>query len=429
MRESFPLTVFAAAVAAAFSGAPSVAHADASSQIGPLLTFANSTSTLGEPKVARSSNGRFAVTWTTKDASGNELRMGQIYNADATTASPAFQINQAAAGNANSTAVAMDPDGDLIAAWYEPRGNSPTAYWGAIHAQRFSPAGVALGREIVVGSAKQDNGNFINDQVGPIVVAVDGDGDFAVAWNQAHTLLALQSYAPLKGWYSISSKTWVKTYNAKGRLIAGKQVDSSSSGIHSATYTGFNAEGLDDLAMNQNGDMVLIYRKETDLTGADTASTLAQHLDLKLSSVSPPMTLDGADVQYKGVGIDASGNFTLATTNLKDGVLTVGHYAADGTLQGTPNKHSFSTISDIVNNNGSVTINANGDYVVTWSVWAPNDVRHLQYFHSDGSTHGAELTFAPAYYDSFSIAADANFNLVSAWGQTQIVGQRVTAPQ
>jgi hypothetical protein len=449
VQNRFKLTSVAATLALGCCATTSQdAYADSGAGVGPLLNFGAETFPDPAPLVARSSSGRFAVSWVVQDTAVH--RVARIYNADGTPASTVFQISAGRAGNA---ALAMDKDGDLIAAWYQPGTNSPNGYTGAIHAQRYTPAGTAQGREINVAPAADGPilllptplPPLFHPQVAPIHVAVDDDGDFAIAWTQGHTFILPKR--PMSEWDWQSSKTTIKIYNSKGHLLKSKTVDTAPVKKFflgpDATDSDQNMDRLDGLAMNGKGDMVLVY---TSFRISQPTQILAQRLDLKLTQAPTLMPLDGTGTRFGGVGIDSFGNFALGTIHA-DGIdtFTVGRYSASGALLGLPN-----TLTD-VNIAGATTLseNANGDYVATWNPFiAPvqdsngnsqgYQEKHAQYFHNDGSTNGPEIVIDNGQSQSnswdFYVAGDASNNLAVLWsarmsdGSVALLGRLVTAP-
>jgi hypothetical protein len=439
VQDRFQLTSIAATLALGCCAAASQgAYADSGASTGPLLTFGTETFLAPAPLVARSSGGRFTVSWVAQDTAVH--RVAQIYNADGTPASAVFSIS---AGRANNAALAMDKDGDLIAAWYEPSANSPNGYTGFIHAQRYTPAGTAQGREIDVAPAASGAILLFNPLLAPLHVAADDDGDFAVAWTQDHKFFLPTSL--MGGWIWESSETTMKVYNNKGFLLKSKAVDTvpvKKSVLDPSVPPSANIDRLDGLAMNGKGDTVLVY---ASFRGTQPTQILAQRLDLELTQVPDPVPLDGTNAFISGVGIDSSGNFILETAGIGTAPLTVGRYSASGALLGSPN-----TLAG-VNNTGAATLseNANGDYVATWNVYGSpvqdsngnyqsTQEKHAQYFHSDGSANGPEIVIDDGQSqinssDSY-VAGDANNNLVVLWSATMpdasraLVGRLVTAP-
>jgi hypothetical protein len=440
VQDHFKLTSIAVTLALGYCAAASQgAYADSGAGVGPLLTFSTETFPAPAPVVARSSGGRFAVSWAVQD--NGMHRVAQIYNADGTAASAVFPIG---AGSASNAALAMDKDGDLVAAWYDVSAHSLNGYTGAIHAQRYTPAGAAQGGEIYVAPAADGAIVVFTPDLAPLHVAADDDGDFAIAWTQGHSFILPTGV--LKGWVWQSSKTTMKVYDNKGHLLKSKAVDTVPAKSSLLGYGGapsYNFDRLDGLAMNGKGDMVLVY---TSARGTQPTQMLAQHLDLKLTQVPTPVALDGADTFFTGVGIDSSDNFVLATYGAYGGTtLTLGRYSANGVFQGSPD-----TLTGVNGAGTTLSENANGSYVATWNVEVSlgqdssgydqfRDEKHAQYFHSDGSANGAEMVIddGQSQFNSATsyAAGDASNNLVVLWTagavsgvEDTLVGRLVTAP-
>ena len=443
MSNQFRLSPIAAALALGCAAISPGAHADSGAQVGSLLTFGTLNSSLNSPHtvVARSSNGSFAVSWQLQDDSTHFHRVAQIYNADGTAVSDAFTISSKYSFN---TALAMDSDGDLIAAWFEGKTDSLSSYNGAIHAQRYNSAGVAQGNEITVAPYA---GRWLPFVVGlsqaqpdQIQVAVDDDGDFAIGWSEVNVSFIATGY--LQGWVWESSATHVKVYNANGKLLRNKVVDQVPTKKFPLTYgTGTdNMDVLGGMAMNGKGDMVLVYSSFRD---GQQQPMLAQRLYKTLQQIPAPAALDGAMPSPHAVGIDASGNFVLESTILFSNSVTIGHYSSTGALLGS---HSIPYSA------GALSVAPNGSYVATYNIplyfEQPDGTTltsaevHAQYYNSDDSLNGADVLIDDGKSQlnaADAVAAgDANNNLVVVWSELapvawpqspqSVVGRLVTAP-
>jgi hypothetical protein len=126
------------------------------------------------PAFAMENNGDFVVAWhgNGHDASGNGI-FARRFNAAGVGLANEFQVNVLTANSQEDPAVGMDGDGDFVIAWesYLQDGSAR-----GIFARRFNGAGAAVGGEFQVNSYTPGN------QQSP-AVAVEGDGDFAVAWE------------------------------------------------------------------------------------------------------------------------------------------------------------------------------------------------------------------------------------------------------
>jgi hypothetical protein len=125
------------------------------------------------PSVAMDADGGFIVAWQGFDQDGSELGIfAQRFDAAGNPVGGEFQVNSFTSGRQWQPAVAMDADGDFVVTWesYGQDGDS-----SGVFAQRFDAAGNPVGGEFQVNSFT------IDTQEAPSV-AMDADGDFVVAW-------------------------------------------------------------------------------------------------------------------------------------------------------------------------------------------------------------------------------------------------------
>jgi hypothetical protein len=126
------------------------------------------------PAVAMDFDGDFVVVWRSGEQDGDLYGVfAQRYDAAGTPLGLEFQVNAETSGAQQNPAVATDPGGDFVVAWRSRYQDGDD--WG-IFAQRFDAAGSAQGPEFQV------NATATGGQLDP-AVALDGDGDFVVAWH------------------------------------------------------------------------------------------------------------------------------------------------------------------------------------------------------------------------------------------------------
>ncbi len=126
------------------------------------------------PSVAMDSAGDFVVAWESFGQDGGGYGIyAQRYNANGTTSGGEFRVNTFTTGNQGSPAIAMDPNGDFVISW-ESLGQDGDSF--GIFAQRFNSFGASLGSEF------QANAFTTGPQSFP-AVAMDSTGDFVVAWQ------------------------------------------------------------------------------------------------------------------------------------------------------------------------------------------------------------------------------------------------------
>jgi hypothetical protein len=122
------------------------------------------------PAVAMDSDGDFVITWSGPDVHQYGV-FARRFDAAGAAKSGEFQVNTSTYGVQRFSTVAMDDDGDFLVSWQSDDGSS----YG-IYGQRYNSSGVAQGGEFLVNT-------FTTNTQKSAAVAMDGDGDFVIAWQ------------------------------------------------------------------------------------------------------------------------------------------------------------------------------------------------------------------------------------------------------
>jgi len=126
------------------------------------------------PAVAVDGSGSFVVAWDSPDGLFSSWGVfGQRFNSAGSKVGSEFQVNTYTTSHQRDPAVAVDVSGNFVVAWMSYFQDGST--WGAF-GQRFNSAGAQVGSEFQV------NTYTTYHQQTP-AVAVDGSGNFVVAWN------------------------------------------------------------------------------------------------------------------------------------------------------------------------------------------------------------------------------------------------------
>ncbi|MCA3272608.1 MAG: putative Ig domain-containing protein [Roseomonas sp.] len=208
----------------------------------------NTTTRLDQnyPAVAMDHDGDFVVVWDDISLIGGSLGIyGQRYNAAGLAIGGEFRIDTTMPVVPSDPAVAMDSDGDFVVVWEAPDGSSD-----GIFAQRFNAAGAAVGGEFRVNNTT--NGNQYNP-----AVAMDAVGNFVIAWNSSDRdfgAIVAQRYnaagVAIGGEFLVNTTTSgiqespSVAMNATGDFVITWQSnpqDGSSYGVYAQRYT---AEGV-----------------------------------------------------------------------------------------------------------------------------------------------------------------------------------------
>ncbi len=130
------------------------------------------------PAVAYDGQGGFVVVWESYPGDPASVETIQARRLDGTgaPAGPEFQVAPVAAGVQHLPTVAADAQGRFVVAWTAGEIRATYEFSPGIWARRFDAAGAPLGAAMEVNSYRT------GDQKSPRV-AVDGDGNFFVAWQ------------------------------------------------------------------------------------------------------------------------------------------------------------------------------------------------------------------------------------------------------
>jgi len=116
----------------------------------------------------------FVVVWDSRDQDGSGLGVyGRIFSLSGAKVGSPFRINKVFADDQFAPRVAALADGNFVVVWTNTTADVTVQ---DVHAQRFTAAGVKIGREFRV------NQTTVNNQARPDVAAL-ANGDFVVVWH------------------------------------------------------------------------------------------------------------------------------------------------------------------------------------------------------------------------------------------------------
>jgi len=141
------------------------------------VTSGSSRSTMGEkPEVAMDSTGDFTIAYQGYDS--NLLGIfAQRFNSTGVAQGSIFPVNTVTTGNQSGPTIAMDSAGDFVIAWQDG-GQAQNA---GIYAQRYNSSGVAQGGNTAINTVTS------GASPGNPSVAMEPTGQYAIAWQFAQT--------------------------------------------------------------------------------------------------------------------------------------------------------------------------------------------------------------------------------------------------
>ena len=363
-----------------------------------------------DASVAMGADGDFVVVWGSlgsggTDSSENSIQ-GQRFAADGSAAGGEFQVNTYTTSYQSAPAVAMDADGDFVAAWLSTGSYGTDSSGGSVQCQRYAADGSPQGGQFQV------NTYTVGGQYN-IAVAMDADGDFVVAWHSRGSSGTDQSNGSIQG----------QRYTADGSL-AGDEFQVN-------TYTTSRQFGV-SVAVDADGDFVVVWGSLGSF-GTDSSgySIQGQRYAADGSAVGGEFQVNTytTDRQVRpAVAMDADGNFVVVWnsrgsfgTDSSDHSIQGQRYAADGSPAG--GQFQVNTYTTGFQYKASVAMDADGDFVVAWhGASAGTDVSGLsvqgQRYAADGSPVGGEFqvnTFTSSEQSYPSVAAAADGHFVVAW--------------
>ncbi|MFN8711062.1 MAG: hypothetical protein ACK50J_30695, partial [Planctomyces sp.] len=344
------------------------------------------------PSVATDADGDFVVAWQSLGQDGSNFGIfAQRYNSAGVPMGGEIPVNTTTVNNQQNPSVAMDADGDFVVTWqsYLQDGSS-----FGIYAQRYNAAGVPQGSEFPV------NTTTANSQARP-VVAMDADGDFVVTW---------QSNLQDGGFYGI----YARKYNAAGVPQSGEIPVNTSTASNDLDPT---------VAMDADGDFVVTW--SSGRTGIDfgifaqrfNAAGVREGFEFGVNTTSANIQSDS------DVAMDLDGDFVVTwQSDIQDGSssgIYAQRYNAAGVRQGGEFRVNTNTADNQLS--PAVSMDADGDYVVTWQSYlqdgSGNGI-YAQRYNSAGVPQGSEfrVNTTTANGQSFSsVSMDADGDFIVAW--------------
>jgi hypothetical protein len=236
------------------------------------------------PSVAMDASGSFVVVWTSnggQDGDGYGV-FGQRYDASGVAQGSEFQVNTTTTGGQYSPAVAMSNAGSFVVVWSS--GDGTTNY--NIFGQRYDSSGTKLGGEFMVNAQT-------GMAAGHPAIAMDNDGDFAVAWRQ---------------------------YDADGNGIFGQRFDGA--GVREGDVFQVNTYTTGDqvrpsIAFDADHEFIVSWHSfgQDDPAGAGVYAQRFGDPNVPVGSEFPVNVFTPGYQIQPAVAMNASGNFVVAWTS------------------------------------------------------------------------------------------------------------------
>ena len=372
-------------------------------------------------QISSDTGGNFVAVWD-----DNDLRIeARRYQADGAAIGSEFQVNTDNVTYKSYASIDHGPNGDFVVVWESGRFGSPNTQDGSlasVHGQRYAADGSTIANEFQINTYTTNSQRLAG-------VAVGSDGRFVVVWNSNG------SFGP------------DTDYSIQGQLFSGNGNPLGSEFQVNSYTTGGSAFASVDFA--PSGDFVVVWQNSGGSIGDDDGISIQGRrfsangapigTDFQVNSYTTdnqyaPRVATGPDSEFIAVWTSVRGDGTDQFTASVQGQ----RFAADGTPSG--DQFQVNTYTNLLQKKPTLAINAEGEFIVTWSSGHPviedggPDGSFLssqgQHFAADATRAGIEfqintLTFGDQYRSSVATLPDGHF--VVAWeDQNKVIrGQRI----
>ncbi|HKY91878.1 MAG TPA: hypothetical protein VJM11_12600 [Nevskiaceae bacterium] len=390
-RGNFRRSAFASALAVAGT-LPATGHAELRLGFNERVN----TTTAGRQyssDIARDAIGNTVVVWVSNDQDGDGSGIfGQRYAADGRALGEEFAINTRTTGDQRNPRVAMSATGRFVVTWAGPDPDGD-----GVHVRRYNAQGAALGDQVRV------NGEVAGYQVRPDV-AMDAAGNFTVIWTGP-------------GAEGAAVDVFQRRFAADGTPL-GDQRRVNKATAYDQDYA--------TIAMDADGDAVIAWENYEEPLGEYTVfyrrfdSTGAAR-----DTVDVRVAVTGESQQSPAAAMDATGGFVIAWCDSfyvvpepPEHYIYARRFAAGGNPRDADPLVVRATAARVLP--WAVATDATGDTVVTWrEQTSPTSSDSLvRVLGADGAFDTASLrvnTNTTRLNDAPSVAVDADGDFVVSW--------------
>jgi hypothetical protein len=316
-----------------------------------------------DPEISGDGNGGFVVVWSSYVIGASDEIYGQRFDASGKPQGGKFHVNTHTRFPQDYPDVAMGPSGQFVVAWqgsFSDDTSHPT-----IWARRYDAAGVPQGPPFLVSHATRAT-------TGHPSVAIDGAGNFVVAW---------QGYAEGDAYFGVSARAFDASGNPRGPDFP-VSVD-----IARMTSNESPAVALEETS----GAFVVVWRR-TDPTSAP-GDLLARRFDAEGQALGAEVvvaTQAAVSRRAPAVAADDSGAFVVAWDQDQD------VFARRFDAEANPASDAFRVhvYTGGQQRGARVAVNGSGEFVVAWdSVGQDGSAEGVfaRAFAADGIPEGEEF--------------------------------------
>jgi hypothetical protein len=343
--------------------------------------------------VAMDNAGNFVVSWESYGQDGDSYSVqGRRFDNLAAPRGGEFQVNQVTAYDQGYPAVASDPAGNFVVVW---QSDSQDGSGSGVFARRYDKTGASLGAEFRV------NTFTTGDQLAP-QVATDAGGNFVVVWQSAAQDGAATGVFGQRfnnAGTPVAAEFPVNSYTTGDQLVPTVAMDAagdfvvvwrgagptSADGVFARRYNSAGvAQGIESqvntsptpsypvVAMDKAGAFAVVW--EGYPVGGSGRDAVARRFDSSGVALGPEFrvnTYTTGNQFSPAIGMDPSGNFTVAWESPQDGAgsgIFGQRFDRSGNFIGSEFQiNAFTTGNQQL---PRVAASGSGDFVAMWSSYA-----------------------------------------------------------
>jgi hypothetical protein len=310
-----------------------------------------------------------------------------------------FRVNTYTTNTQREPSIAMDNDGDFVVTW-QSRYQDGSMY--GIYAQRYNKKGIQVGSEFRVNT-------FTTNFQKNARVAMDADGDFVITWNS--------NYKTGDQFLGVNAQR----YNSSGNPVG------SEFRVNTRTT---NSQYFPDVAMDADGDFVIAWQSAAqDGSSGDSVYAQRYFSDGTPNGGEFRVNTNITSVQsHPSVAMDSGGDIVITWQSYHTGDYAIygqRYFSNGGANGGEFRINTFNTDRQV---NSSVSMDNQGDFVVTWQSKQDNGTGtgnlsaygiYAQRYNRSGGAVGGEFqvnTHTTNMQSHPKVAMDSNGDFVVSWG-------------
>ncbi len=326
------------------------------------------------------------------------------------------QVNTYTSSAQRVSSVAVAADGDFVVVWQSAGSDGTDSSYISVQGQRYASDGSAVGGQFQINTYTPSNQSYPS-------VSAAANGDFVVVWESFGSGGMDTSGSSIQGQRfasdgaAVGEEFEVNTYTLNSQLRPSVSMDADGDFV--VVWGSYGSFGTDSLARSIQGQR---YASDGSPIGGqfqvNTYVTSAQ----RKASVSMDADGDFAVVweSYGSAGTDSSFRSIQGQ-----------RYASDGSKAG--NEFQVNSYTTGLQKLPSVSLHADGDFVVVWANNAQGDVGAAyniqgQRYASDGSSVGGQFqantldTEGVEPIQGLAVSVDADGDFVVVWESSVSVG-------